>query len=261
MKKKNVFNCAANFLRGRKCIFCGSFKVCKTKRVYVKCLKKSCGKQKSLKQLRREIGILTGFYQQQPAYRVATDLGLDYQAVTRVYQRMREAIYHVAELEAGKLKGEIEIDEAYFGGRRKGKRGRGAAGKSIVFGLLERDGRVYTKVVEQVTADELMTHIKAHTRKGSVYYTDTFRSYNSLKRLGKHLTVNHSKHMVDKRTKNHINGIEGFWSYAKHILYNYRGVSKYHFPMYLKEVEYRYNHRHENLFKEFMNIYFGYVSH
>ena len=261
MKKKNVFNCAANFLRGRKCIFCGSFKVCKTKLVYVKCLKKSCGKQKSLKQLRREIGILTGFYQQQPAYRVATDLGLDYQAVTRVYQRMREAIYHVAELEAGKLKGEIEIDEAYFGGRRKGKRGRGAAGKSIVFGLLERDGRVYTKVVEQVTADELMTHIKAHTRKGSVYYTDTFRSYNSLKRLGKHLTVNHSKHMVDKRTKNHINGIEGFWSYAKHILYNYRGVSKYHFPMYLKEVEYRYNHRHENLFKEFMNIYFGYVSH
>jgi len=227
----------------------------------VRCRNKTCGKQKSLKQLRREIAILTGFYQQQPAYRVATDLGLNYQAITRVYQRLREAIYHVAELEAGRLKGEIEIDEAYFGGRRKGKRGRGAAGKSIVFGLLERDGRVYTRVVEGVSKESLMSVIKKKTRKGSVYYTDTFRSYNSLKRLGKHHKVNHSKSMVDKKTKNHINGIEGFWSYAKHILYNYRGVSKYHFPMYLKEVEYRYNHRDENLFKQFMSIYFGYVSH
>ena len=257
-RQKNVFNCAANFLRGRKCIFCGSFRVCRTRRGYVKCNR--CKRQKSLKQLRREIAIITGFYQLQPAYRLATDIGTDYQTVTRVYQRIREAIYHVAELEAGKLKGEIEIDEAYFGGRRKGKRGRGAAGKSIVFGLLERDGRVYTKVVERVTADELMTHIRKYTRKGSVYYTDTFRSYNSLKRWGKHHRLNHSK-VLAYRNKNHINGIEGFWSFAKHILYNYRGVSKYHFPMYLKEVEYRFNHRRDNLFKLFLHIYFGYVSH
>lgn len=253
----NVFNCAANILRGRKCIFCGSFNVYKTRRGYVKCAKYK--HQKSLKQLRKEIAIITGFYQLQPAYRLATDLGIDYQSVTRVYHRMREAIYHVAELEAGKLKGEIEIDEAYFGGRRKGRRGRGASGKSIVFGLLERDGRVYTKVVEQVTADELMAHIRKHTRKGSVYYTDTFRSYNSLKRWGKHHRLNHSTRF-SWLDKNHINGIEGFWSYAKHILYNYRGVSKYHFPMYLKEVEYRFNHRKENLFKLFLHIYFGYVS-
>lgn len=261
MRQKNVFNCAANFLRGRKCVFCGSFKVCKTRRGYLKCGRKSCGRQKSLKQLRREIAIITGFYQQQPAYRVAADLGVDYQAVTRVYQKLREAIYHMAELEGARLSGEIEIDEAYFGGRRKGKRGRGAAGKSIVFGLLERNGRVYTRVVEGVSAEELMEIIRRKTRKGSVYYTDKFRSYNSLKRWGKHHRVNHSKNLVDQRTKNHINGIEGFWSFAKHILYNYRGVSKYHFPMYLKEVEYRFNHRHENLFKLFLRIYFGYVSH
>jgi transposase len=256
--RNNIFNCAANFLRGRKCIFCGSFKVYKTRRGYVKCGK--CKGQKSLKQLRKEIAIITGFYQLQPAYRLAIDMGIDYQSVTRVYHGVREAVYHVAELEAGKLKGEIEIDEAYFGGRRKGRRGRGSSGKSIVFGLLERDGKVYTKVVEQVTADELMAHIRKHTRKGSVYYTDTFRSYNSLKRWGKHHRLNHSKTFA-YRGKNHINGIEGFWSYAKHILYNYRGVSKYHFPMYLKEVEYRFNHRKENLFKLFLHIYFGYVSH
>ena len=258
--RNNRFNCAANFLRGRKCVFCGSFKVCRTKRGYVRCKHMTCGKQKSLKQLRKEIGIITGFYQQQPAYRVASDLGADYQAVSRVYQQLREAIYHVAELEAGKLKGEIEIDEAYFGGRRKGKRGRGAAGKSVVLGLLERDGRVYTKVVEQVTAEELMTHIKKHTRKGSVYYTDTFRSYNSLHRFGKHHKLNHGKAFA-YRGRNHINGIEGFWSFAKHMLYNYRGVSKYHFPMYLKEVEYRFNHRKDNLFKLFLTMYFGYFSH
>src|SRR3989344_4442999 len=185
-RQKNVFNCAANFLRGRKCIFCSSFCVCKTKRGYVKCQRASCKRQKSLKRLRKEIGIITGFYQQQPAYRVANDLGLDYQVVSRVYQHLREAIYHVAELEAGRLKGEVEIDEAYFGGRRKGKRGRGAAGKSIVFGLLERDGSVYTRVVEGVSAEELMAIIRKKTRKGSVYFSDKFRSYNSLKRWGKH---------------------------------------------------------------------------
>jgi transposase len=258
-KKKNVFGCAANFLRGKKCIFCNSFKTNKTARGYVKC--RVCKKQKSLKMIRKEIGIVTGFYQQVPAYRLANDLGVDYQTITRVFQKLRTLLYHITELEGTKLSGEIEMDEAYFGGRRKGKRGRGAAGKSIVFGLLERDGRVYTRVVEGVSAETLMTVIRKKTRKGSVYYSDTFKSYNSLKRLGKHHTVNHSKSMVDKKTKNHINGIEGFWSFAKHILYNYRGVSKYHFPMYLKEVEYRYNHRNDNLFKLFLSIYFGYEYH
>lgn len=256
--KKNVFGCAANLLRGKKCVFCGTFKVNRTSRGYVKC--RGCGKAKSLSRLRREIAILKGFYQLQPAYRLAADLGVDVKAVSRVYQRLREALFHLTELEAGQLKGEIELDEASFGGRRKGKRGRGAAGKSVVFGLLEREGRVYTKVVESVSAEELMGHIRSHTRKGSVYYTDAFRGYQSLRRYGKHHTVSHHHSLVDKRTKNHINGIEGFWSYAKHVLYNYRGISKYHFPMYLKEIEYRFNHRKENLFKRFVKTYFGYVS-
>lgn len=203
---------------------------------------------------------MAGFYQQQPAYRLASDLGVGVKVVTRVYQRLREAIYHLTELEGAKLSGEIELDEAYFGGRRKGIRGRGAHGKSIVFGLLECQRRVYTKVVEDISAETLMAHIATRTRKGSVYYTDAFRGYQSLKRYGKHHVVNYAKHLVDRRTKNHINGIEGFWSYAKHILYNYRGVSKYHFPMYLKEIEYRVNHRHDNLFTLFLKLFFGYVS-
>ena len=253
--KTSNLSCAANFLRGRKCIFCGSYKTCRTRRGYVKC--NHCQRQKSLSQLRREIAIICGFYQLQPAYRIANDLGVTYPTVSRVYHLLRKRLYHVAELEGRLLSGEIEIDESYFGGRRKGTRGRGAAGKSVVLGLLERDGRVYTKVVENVSAEVLLQHIQAHTRKGSVYYTDTFRSYNSLKRFGVHRRVEHRVQMVDRRTRNHINGIEGFWSYAKHVLYNYRGVSKFHFPMYLKEIEYRFNHRNENLFKLFLKTYFA----
>jgi transposase len=80
-----------------------------------------------------------------------------------------------------------------------------------------------------------------------------------LQRFGKHLVVNHSKEFVNKTTKNHINGIEEFWSYARHILYNFRGVSRYHFPMYLKEIKYCYNHRKENVLKLILQLYFGYV--
>ena len=117
--RKNVFGCVANFSRGKKCIFCGSFKVNHTRRGYVRCRKKSCGKQKSLNQLKRELNILKGFYQMQPAYKLSHDLGLDYQTATRVYQNLREAIYHITELEGRKLSGEIELDESYFGGRRR----------------------------------------------------------------------------------------------------------------------------------------------
>ena len=203
-----VFSCATNFLNGRKCVFCGSFKTVKTARSYVKCL--LCSKQKSLAKLRREIAILQGFYQQQPAYRLASDLGLDAKTITRVYQRLRMVLFHTAELEGAKLSGEIEMDESYFGGARKGQRGRGARGKSIVFGLLERDGRVYTKVVESVSAQTLLTHIENHTRKGSVYYTDAFRGYQSLQRFGKHLVVNHSKEFVINELRNTLMALRSF---------------------------------------------------
>ena len=86
----------------------------------------------------------------------------------------------------------------------------------------------------------------------------TFRSYRSLKHFGKHHKVSHGKKFLS--TKYHISGIEGFWSFAKHILNNYRGVSQYHFPMCLKEIEYRFSHRSENILKYFIHIYLGYVS-
>src|SRR3989344_5263065 len=85
-ERKNVFGCVANFLRGKKCVFCGSFTVSRTGRGYVRCRNTGCGKQKSLKRVKTEIAIVQGFYQQQPACRLSNDWGVDYKTVTRVYQ-------------------------------------------------------------------------------------------------------------------------------------------------------------------------------
>jgi transposase len=141
-----------------------------------------------------------------------------------------------------KLAGEVEVDESYFGGKRKGVRGRGSANKQIVFGILERGGQVRTIIVNDVSAATLMEEIRQNTEKGCVYYTDSFRSYASLSRFGKHLKVDHGQTFVTGN-RQHINGIEGFWSYAKRLLAKYNGVTPRNFPLYLKEIEWRFNHR------------------
>lgn len=74
--------------------------------------------------------------EQRPAYQVALEHGVSYPVVTRIFRAVRGLLYHQCELEGQRLSGNIEIDEAYFGGRKKGKRGRGAAGKSVVWTLL-----------------------------------------------------------------------------------------------------------------------------
>jgi len=100
-----------------------------------------------------------------------------------------------------------------------------------------------------------MNEIKSNAVKGSVFYTDSFRSYKSLKFYGKHLTVNHTNYFTQGRR--HINGLEGFWSFAKERLLKYHGVSKSNFLLYLKELEFRYNNRHENLYHLLLNIHFS----
>jgi len=257
MLKNSEKRCLTSFLLGRKCVFCGRRQFWRTRRGYRKC--KFCKKEKSLKRLKREVLVISAFRRQQSALLTSQDTGIPYKAVKRIYDNLRLTIVRECEREGEKLSGEIELDETYFGGRRKDKRGRGAAGKSIVFGLLERDGRVYAKVVDDVSKEVLMDIIRRKSRKGSVYFTDSFRSYNSLKRYGKHYTLKKTRCFSRKSGKRdiHINGIEGFWSFAKHGLYNYRGVSKSMFPLYLKEMEYRYNHRQDNLLQLFIHLYFS----
>ena len=181
--------------------------------------------------------------------KMSLQLGLSYRAVYGAVNAIRMAILSHAEDATTLLGGEIELDEAYFGGRRKGNRGRGAAGKVPVFGILEREGRVHVSVVPDVSAATLLTLTIKKVRRGSVVYTDKFGSYNSLMFCGyRHLKVDHQKYFSSGKV--YINGLEGFWSWAKERLIKHHGVSKNYFPLYLKELEFRYNNRHEDLFDQ-----------
>ena len=125
MLKINEKRCLTSFLLGRKCVHCGHRKFYRTRRGYRKCV--YCGREKSLKRLRRVITVIAAFRRQQTALLTSLDTGIPYKAVKRVYDNLRLGILRECEREAGKMSGEIEMDEAYFGGRCKGKRGRGAA--------------------------------------------------------------------------------------------------------------------------------------
>lgn len=179
--------------------------------------------------------------------KMAQQLSLSYNTVYKAVNTIRLAILAHADDAKALLSGEIEIDESYFGGKRKGNRGRGAAGKVPVFGILERNGIVKVEVVPNVKAKTLIGLTVKKVRRGSIVYTDRYRAYDSLMFCGyRHLAVNHSKQFVNGKV--YINGLEGFWSYAKERLIKYHGISPAKFPLYIKEMEFRYNHRKADIY-------------
>ena len=182
-----------------------------------------------------------------PAYRIRFYAGISLKTIEHTFRIFREAIYDSSMVNL-RLSGKLELDEAMFGGYRKGKRGWGAEDKTLVFGIYKRNGHVMTFPVPDRKYDALMELIKKHTRKGSLYYTDDYTAYASLIMRGKHKVVSHG---MDEyvRGDSHINGMEGFWSYAKTWMYHYRGVPKQYFHLYLKEIEFRFNNRDENIFE------------
>jgi transposase len=116
------------------------------------------------------------------------------------------------------------IDESYFGGRRNCKRGRGAAGKVPVFGILKRGGRVYTQVISDAKSKTLMPIIREKVQPDSIVYSDCWRGYNVLDVSEfKHYRINHSKLFANER--NHINGIENFWNQAKRHMRKFNGLA------------------------------------
>jgi transposase len=171
----------------------------------------------------------------------ASLVGVNFKTACYYFQRLREII--AAELEAQShevFDGEIEVDESYFGGTRKGKRGRGAGGKVPVFGLLKRGGRVYTKIIADASSATLIPIIERKVIPDSIVYSDCWRAYNVLDVSGfKHYRINHSKLFADK--KNHINGIENFWNQAKRHMRKFNGIPRQHFGLFLKECEWRFN--------------------
>lgn len=238
------------FLSGRRCIKCGKYNTYKLKNMRIKC--KDCKTYYSLNKIRNTTNILYFFYLELSARKAATELNMSYKTVSAKYMHFRRLIKEYLDEQFTAMNGELELDESYFGGKRKGKRGRGAFNKAIVFGILERNGKVYTRVVPNVSAETLMGEIKEKTKKGSVFYTDCFKSYKSLKQYGKHRKVNHQK--TFGRSHNHINGIEGFWSYAKERFHKYHGINMQNYPLYLKEMEFRFNYRDIDIYDLLFNL-------
>lgn len=155
------------------------------------------------------------------------------------FHRLREIIVIECKNEA-LLSGEFEVDESYFGGTRKGKRGRGAAGKVPVFGILKRGGKVYTQIIPDAAGKTLMPIIRDKIQPDSIVYSDCWRGYNVLDVSEfKHYRINHSKLFANKQ--NHINGIENFWNQAKRHMRKFNGIPAEHFPLFLKECEWRFN--------------------
>ena len=173
--------------------------------------------------------------------RTAADLAdIHRNTAIRFFHKLRQAIAIKQQERAAQFTGEIELDESYFGGHRKGKRGRGAAGKVAVFGLLKRGGHVYTQIILDAKTDTLMPIIRQKIEPDSIVYTDYWRGYNALDVSEfKHYRINHSELFANKH--NHINGIENFWNQAKRHMRKFNGIPKHHFNLFLKECEWRFN--------------------
>lgn len=128
-------------------------------------------------------------------------------------KKLRKKIAFKTQEEFKKLSSEIEIDDVYFGSRREGNRGRAASGKVLVLGMLERKGKVFTKVFEHIERIDVLEGIKDKVDRGSIFSSDKFRSYKSLFVLGRHYGLDHAEKFTNGKV--HINGLKGFWSFAK----------------------------------------------
>ena len=131
-----------------------------------------------------------------------------------------------------------------------------------MFGLIKRRGEVFTQVVKNCSVIELMPIIKDKVNEDSVVYTDGFKSYDGLVNFGyrKHYRVKHGDNQFVADHNNHINGIENFWGIAKTRLSKFRGISKNTFYLHLKECEFRFNHRNENIYKLLLKLLRKYRS-
>jgi len=189
------------------------------------------------------------------AHKITFLIGLNRNTVNRYLLLIRKRIAEFCE-QSSPFQGEIEVDESYFGAHRvKGKRGRGAYGKTPVFGLLQRGGKVYTEIVPDCARKTLQAIIRGKVEPESIIHSDSWRGYNGLVDLGykKHYRVHHGKNEF-ANGKKHINGIESFWSFAKRRLMKFHGIPKTTFYFHLKECEFRFNYRNQNIYKLMLKL-------
>ena len=179
------------------------------------------------------------------ATKISFFTGLNRNTVNRYLMEIRKTIHSHCLKISPITEGEIEVDESYFGPKRtKGKRGRGAGNKTIVFGLFKRNGKVYTQIVPYAKKETLLPLIRGYAGSEVSINSDGWRAYDGLVDMGykKHYRVNHGNNEF-VRGKSHVNGIEGFWGFAKHRLVKFNGIRKEVFDLHLKECEFRFNLR------------------
>lgn len=186
-----------------------------------------------------------------PVYRLRFRTKVSDETIKKFFRAIRKLLSLAEECHES-FAGELECDETMFGGRKPGKRGWGASGKIIVLGILQRNGKIRVFPIQGRDNKTIQNILKTHTKPGSLYYTDDWHAYASLALRGNHVVV--SKEKGKPKGRDHINGIEGFWSYAKHWFYQYRGVPKKFFHFYLAEISFRFNHRHQDLFPTILKM-------
>ena len=182
--------------------------------------------------------------------------GVSVRSVNDIYLRLRERLAYEGERRRPFKGGEVEVDESYFGPRRvRGKRGRGAGGKTIVFGIFKRDGRVYTEIVPDCSKRTLLAVIRGKIKQHVVVHSDGWRGYDGLVDVGyeRHLRIHHGRNQFARGSR-HINGIESFWGYAKRRLAKFNGIAGNTFYLHLKETEYRFNLRRGNLYETLLAV-------
>lgn len=174
-------------------------------------------------------------------------LGVTYKTAWRIGHKIREQM-DKHELKA-MLQGHVEIDEAYVGGKRSGKRGRGAAGKTIVMGFKARGGRLVTEIIPNVKLATLRAETLKTVEAGATISTDELYSYRLLKEHGySHVAVKHGAkewavYDAETDTLHHTNHVESFWRHFKHsIRGTHVSISQQHMRKYLDEFTFRANH-------------------
>lgn len=190
------------------------------------------------------------------AAQIAKATRLNRNTVNRLCRIVREKIVVHCETQSP-FRGTVEVDESYLGPRRvRGKRGRGAGKKMIVFGILKRNGRVYTRIVPNVEKAVLRRIIRQKVRSGSTIHSDGWTAYDGLVDMGyrRHYRVHHGQDEFAVG-RSHINGIENFWGLAKVRLAKYRGIPPHTFPLHLKECEFRFNHRNQDLYAILVQLF------
>jgi transposase len=181
--------------------------------------------------------------------------GISRNSINKLFMKIRVRLVQIMQSDT-KIEGEAELDESYFGPTRvRGRRGRGAGGKIPVFGILKRGGNVYVEIVKNCSRASLLPIIKGKILSGSTIYTDGWRAYDGLILDGyKHFRIFHSENEF-ARGKNHVNGIESFWSFAKRRMSKFNGLSEEKFYLHLKECQFRFNARNANLYEILLSLF------